>query len=138
MGGSSTDNDRFNVIRRSSLRNEVDGSFDELEDVEDSSEKPPSNREFSHQRLLVRNGRDAGLVVVVNECGRGTAVPEVCVRALSLFRRRWRGLSRSGGQTLVSVVALVTTLGGAAARRHRRVTLAGGTCPCLYLGFTGM
>lgn len=40
-----TANDRFNVIRRNSLRNEVDGSFEELEDVEDSSETPPSKRE---------------------------------------------------------------------------------------------
>lgn len=42
MGGA-TENDRFNMIRRNSLRNEVDGSFEELEDVEDRSESPLSN-----------------------------------------------------------------------------------------------
>lgn len=40
------ENDRFNMIRRNSLRNEVDGSFEELEEVEDSSETPPTNSEF--------------------------------------------------------------------------------------------
>lgn len=40
------ENDRFNMIRRNSLRNEVDGSFEELEEVEDSSETPQTNSEF--------------------------------------------------------------------------------------------
>ena len=58
MGGG--ENERFNLIRRSSLRNEVDGSFEELEDVEDSSETPPSNSkgELRHRRAaLVGGGR---------------------------------------------------------------------------------
>lgn len=42
-----TANNRFKMIRRNSLRNEVDGSFEELEDVEDSSDTPPlSNSEL--------------------------------------------------------------------------------------------
>eukprot|EP00752_Nemacystus_decipiens_P003147 g2914.t1 len=56
MGG--TENDRFNMIRRHSLRNEVDGSFEELEEVEDSSETPPSNREkylLKHQECVLLN-----------------------------------------------------------------------------------
>lgn len=49
--------DRFKMIRRNSLRNEVDGSFEELEDVEDRSETPPSESESSHQRAaLVGDG----------------------------------------------------------------------------------
>ena len=36
MGGS--DGERFKILRRNSLRNEVDGSFDELEEFEDRNE----------------------------------------------------------------------------------------------------
>eukprot|EP00903_Cladosiphon_okamuranus_P007563 g7337.t1 len=50
------ENDRFNMIRRHSLRNEVDGSFEELEDVEDSSETPPSNQYLlTHQECVLLN-----------------------------------------------------------------------------------
>lgn len=53
MGG--TKHDRFNMIRRNSLRNEVDGSFEELEDVEDSSETPATNdsSELRHLRAAI-------------------------------------------------------------------------------------
>lgn len=35
---SRMDNERFKILRRNSLRNEVDGTFDELEEFEDRGE----------------------------------------------------------------------------------------------------
>lgn len=41
MGG--LDSERFKIVRRNSLRNEVDGSFEDLEDFEDRNEAPAGN-----------------------------------------------------------------------------------------------
>lgn len=42
MGAGS---DRFKMIRRNTLRNEVDGSFEELEEFEDREQATPKGEE---------------------------------------------------------------------------------------------
>lgn len=39
------DEERFKIIRRNSLRNEVDGSFEELEAYEDRNEAPSESNQ---------------------------------------------------------------------------------------------
>lgn len=41
MGGPNSD--RFKIVRRNSLRNEVDGCFEDLEEFEDRNEPPATN-----------------------------------------------------------------------------------------------
>ena len=61
MGG--VDGDRFKMIRRNSLRNEVDGSFDELEEFEDRNETTVNGEPVVPHTWYVRES-------VVSECLR--------------------------------------------------------------------
>ncbi|CAM9227382.1 unnamed protein product [Scytosiphon promiscuus] len=51
MGSGS---DRFKMIRRNTLRNEVDGSFDELEEFEDREQASPKGQ-VTHQECILLN-----------------------------------------------------------------------------------
>ncbi|CAM9167458.1 unnamed protein product [Pylaiella littoralis] len=54
MGG--LDSERFKIVRRNSLRNEVDGSFEDLEDFEDRNEAPAGNSNWvTHQECVLLN-----------------------------------------------------------------------------------
>lgn len=48
------DGERFKMIRRNSLRNEVDGSFDELEEFEDRNETTVNDK-VTHQECVLLN-----------------------------------------------------------------------------------